>query len=266
MVGSVTRDWLYLRVRPGRPGDEVLRALAGRLRTADRGARWAFQRLVDRDGPHLGLWLHSRPEVLRELRAAARRTAPDDPITRQRHTPVGTRYLGDVAARTATDLSQLSSEFALDLLAAGGPDPAVLFAVTHLAQLAELLPARDRAAFLFQCWLHRAAELSAETRHELMGLARADAGAVLDAVAGQRWRPGQPAIWSDYLGRLPGVASAPGRLEPAPYVIFDHAHLTHNRLGIDAADEALAAQVVRTALLAGLEVPRMRRVALSPAA
>ncbi|MEU8236380.1 lantibiotic dehydratase C-terminal domain-containing protein [Actinoplanes sp. NPDC048967] len=270
---AVTRNWLYVRLRPAPPsGGEAhgmtgMPALIDHLRSADPDGRWAFQRLIDHSGPHVGVWLYSRAEVLHELGVRAGRLAPEPhPAGPGQQTPLSARYLGDRAARTATDLSHLSSEFALDLLAAGElrEGEQLGLAVAHLAHLAQLVPARNRAAFLFQCWQFRAAELPGATRVALMTRARNEAGAVLATVTAQAMQPGHRAVWERYLDGLARLVAVPGVLDAQAYVVFDHAHLTHNRLGIGSADEALAAQVVRTALLDGLDLPGARIPELQP--
>ncbi|MCK1816961.1 hypothetical protein MTQ13_22220 [Streptomyces sp. XM4011] len=122
--------------------------------------------------------------------------------------------------------------------------------MAHVGRVAELVPDAERAGFLFQCWQWRAAELAPGERRELAARAAAEAAGLLREAAGLRWPAGVRPAWDRYLRTAAALAAeAPPSPElPVNYLLFEHIRLTHRRLGVPAAAEALAARVVRAGL------------------
>ena len=115
--------------------------------------------------------------------------------------------------------------------------------------IAWLVPEAGRLPFLFQCWHHWAAALSAQARIKCGEDAPLWAGSVAPE---QAWT-GLERAWNSYqqaVRRIVGETRA-GAAVPVNYLLFDHAHRTHARLGIRPAAEALAARVVRAEHAAG---------------
>ncbi|WP_155375125.1 hypothetical protein [Catellatospora vulcania] len=162
-----------------------------------------------------------------------------------------------------TGLSAASHHLALDLLATGLPAAEHLrAAATHLYLLADLLRADIRAAFLFTGWQRWSAGLTPAARVALGELAQQEAVHLLRSVA----QASGHTPWQRHGERL-RTAATELRDEPQlPYLLFDHAQSTHERLGIDAATQAVAARALRTALATGAVVPVPVRQPLPAAA
>lgn len=270
----MTRTWSMLRLLrpagPGRPsgrsrgdypGDHTTEAvcsllpgLVDLLRSADPGARWSFRRLDDRHGPNVGLWFHSRPEVLREVASRTRREAGRQgwSVTADRYRLETAKYPSRAAAEQAADLATASSDFAVGLVCARAVTPRTQLAtaVGHLREVVELVAGADRGSFLFSCWQSWTSGMRPDRRVELVRRADDQAGALLATAAEVSRPPRVAGHWRRYVDAL---HQAVGRDADGPdgaprnYLLFDHAHLTHARLGIAVATEALAARVLRSA-------------------
>ncbi|GGT59529.1 lantibiotic dehydratase C-terminal domain-containing protein [Streptomyces purpureus] len=268
----MTRNWLYCRLS-GQAWADQGAALTPRLPAAVAGAlapvlngragHWFFHPLREASGtPGTELWLDAdasiTQDVLTALLAEADRTG-----SRMFH-----RYEERAAAFT-DELSMRSSAFALAVAEAGGLPVAdrLTLAVLHLRHVAALVPSADRAAFLFLCWQHWAAGIDPDQRLALGRRATADGAALLELatalpvslVGGRRTAD----TWRGYLRTLDtAVSDQEVSCElPGTYLLFEHAHLTHRRLGISREAEALAALVLRTAPeSAFLTTPVLQRV------
>nr|QRV62340.1 Lantibiotic biosynthesis dehydratase [Verrucosispora sp.] len=255
----MTRDWSLYCLRRATPGtadlavpdvSDRLLAFADALRAADPRARWLFQRLDNGSRPYLGVWTDCDPAAGSGAAAyaalAVDRAAAEVP---ERYLPPIARYPDGPGRELAELLAMASSE-----LIAETPVPAALpVVVLHLRELVELLPAADRPGFLFTCWQEWSSELGPRRRVELAVESDYQAEllgtAILDpALAGERG----PA-WAGYLDTLRHVAGAAHTDPQTPlgYLLFDHAHLTHNRLGVTPDLEAMAARLLRAVLRNG---------------
>ncbi|MHA4818918.1 lantibiotic dehydratase C-terminal domain-containing protein [Streptomyces aculeolatus] len=261
--------------QPGRPGQGSRTAAEGRLlhlltvvapgeirrlRAADPGAAWGFSRPARASGTHpirdLELWFRARTDVLadvnRRLHAAA--AGHGQPAVTEDYAPPTAKYRSERTLRAAQRLATVSSDFALALLAAGRPRPAerLPLAAAHLRRVSALTTGDARAALLFHLWQYATDGLAPEHRLRLTAEAEAqardfgnghapwdthDLAEYADAVAHAAGRPGD--------GEGPG-----GDGVPVNFLLFDHAWLTHERLGISSATTALAAVAVRSALAA----------------
>jgi hypothetical protein len=109
-----------------------------------------------------------------------------------------------------------------------------------------LVPQRERRAFLFVCWQQWTAALEPAHRIDLGVRAEIEVDSV------PRWGTDGPAAgsWGRYAEATREIATAPGFTTDAPanYLLFEHAHRTHARLGLPPAAEALAARIVRSEL------------------
>jgi hypothetical protein len=267
----VTRNWLSFRLLKSLSMDHddhaalalpaVVRELVDQLRSADVDGRWFFQRLDGHPGPSLGLWFRSTTAVLHELEQKLRAESMkrDWPLTADHYEPQRAKYASRRGVELATRLAAASSDFALDLLDGGEPlpDAQLPLAVLHLEHLVELVPERDRRSFLFLCWQHWTAGMRPGQRIELGIHADCEAETVHRAVADIRMREHLDDSWQRYLRMIRGVTASrrPTDAPPMNYLLFDHAHLTHNRLGIPVAVEAQAARVLRAALGRGDAAP-----------
>ncbi|MFG2736717.1 hypothetical protein ACGFX7_18100 [Streptomyces harbinensis] len=254
-------DTLFCRV-PGQPlGSRTLvRAveLLGPVGAAGRpGGRWYAQPSGEGRARETGLWFRASPEVLKEIEALLLAASwPGEAPVSVEYVGGGQRAPGSGPFRRepAGELSAASSELALAVAASGaglpGAGAGTVFAVAHVGRVAELVPDAERAGFLFQCWQWRAAELAPGERRELAARAAAEAAGLLREAAGLRWPAGVRPAWDRYLRTAAALAAeAPPSPElPVNYLLFEHIRLTHRRLGIPAAAEALAARVVRAGL------------------
>lgn len=159
----VTRNWLFVRLlKPQWMGSEdhpagllpsIMPDLTGRLRSMDAGGHWAFQRMDEERGPHVGLWFSARPDVLAELDSRLTETAARRqwPVSADQRPIVNYPTLKE--REVAVALADASSDLAIALLKDGelDADARLLIAVRHLAHVVELTGG-DRAAFLFHCW------------------------------------------------------------------------------------------------------------------
>lgn len=260
----MTREWFSFRLPrptwsdhqeyPAQAISDVVPALVRHLRTADPEGRWHFRRHPAPPGEVLDVWFHTAPAVGDELAhrlqvQAARHDWPASPVRSRAGSPATGP---DRTSGLLADLSVLSSDLALDLLGDGdlGPVAQLDAATRHLRFLSGLMPDRDRPAFLFLCWQHWSRELTADQRVELVRQADQQAAELLHPAAGtDRWQHRWDRYFDEFNALLQGEAGDPDL--PVNYVLFDHAHLTHNRLGIMAGTEALAARAVRAALHTG---------------
>ena len=271
----MTRKWLSCRLSgpewadpgsgqgPGLPA--LVSDLVSDLRQADAGGSWLFRRLRTGGDPELGIWFHATPGTLRELAECAR--AESAPRAARLTAEVSDEHhaAGRDSFRTeaADALSIASSEFALDIIREGGftPERQLSLAVLHLRRLVGLVPAGDRLAFLFLCWQHWTADLSAEERIGLGIQVSLGADAALEAAGEFRMSEAADRSWQTYHRAVHALAAEQAEDDSAPinYLLFEHAHLTHSRLGIPAAVEALAARLVRAELAEARTTPLPRR-------
>ncbi|MCJ1678331.1 hypothetical protein MTF65_13430 [Streptomyces sp. APSN-46.1] len=262
----MSRDWLFVRIpnplRNNQNEDHSSRVLstavadlAGHLRLADPEGNWQFRRPDRSAGSNLGLWFHSTHEVLEELerRLRAHTAAHNWPVITDRYDPPTAKYRTSQTIRLADRLATESSEFALRLLQDGGPRPEerLPLATLHLWHLCALMAPADRAAFLFHFWQFGTDDLGPAGRVQLAAEADGYAATLLSSppeVDGQVWERYVPAVRSVIGGRQDtGV--------PVNYLLYDHAQLTHDRLGIPTATAALGARALRGVLAAGATLP-----------
>ncbi|HEX2312664.1 MAG TPA: hypothetical protein VHJ17_02965 [Thermomonospora sp.] len=233
---------------------DLVPSLVCHLRSADGHGEWHFGRPAPPDPATLDLWFRSRPAVIAELADRLRRRCAELgwPLE-SRDAP-----LLPAEAPLPTALSVLSSDLALDLLATGPhEDDRFGVAALHLRLLIELVPPAARPAFLFQCWQQWSRELPPATRVALGEEAEAAAVTVLDSTAEAALDHPYRGLWARYLRDLHAVwqAHGTGGEPPRPYELFEHARLTHDRLGVPAETAATAAKALRSALGAGSATP-----------
>lgn len=249
------RSWLFahLAVPDGGCAEARTAELVGGMvaglvavaRRADPDAHWFFDRLDSPTGPRLRVGLHATEAAL----DAVRRGHPAASFATDAY-PVRD------AARGGS-LAYASSELALVLL---GGDACWLagielpLAVAHLRHLTDLLPAADRLGFLFLHWQDRGRCLTGAHRRDLAAQADADAEKIVLA-AGDLPLAGAAAIaWRRYLDRVAEVVRGDHQA-PRGFLLAQHAQLAHQRWGIDAAVDALAAMALRLALLRDHPLP-----------
>lgn len=261
----VTRNWLFVRLlKPQWMGSEnhpagllpsIVPDLAGRLRALDAGGQWAFQRMDDENGPHAGLWFSARQEVLADLESRLIETAARKQIPVSVDQQPVVNYPTAEERAVAVALAEASSDLAIELLKDGelDADARLLAAVHHLARVVELTGG-DRAAFLFHCWQQWTSSLSPQGRIDLVH----DADTHDLDLSGAFHRE----HWQRYEARTRAIVE---NQNVAGYVLFDHAHMAHNRLGIDPRTEALAARLVRVALTRGTPLPSLLTPETQPA-
>lgn len=228
------RDWFSFRILPTRTA--VVGELVDHLHAADPAARWLFRRPAG--VAWLELSFHTVAGVGRELERRVRHAGGD---------------LGTVEppAGRAAGIDHAASEFALALLRRGEPEPDATLPVTvcHLARVLSLVPESAHADFLFLCWQRRIRPLGATQRVDL-GIA-ADRMATTLAERLDGVRPDH--VWQRYARALRRilVEQPPTDLVPVNYLLFEHVHLTHDRLDIPVVVQALAVRALRTALTTG---------------
>lgn len=260
----MTYSWIFCRLpapqrADGRGGSTAgvptaLPDLVRGFRRADADSRWFFHRTDHPAAPGLALWFGGGTRVLRDMEERIQlEYAPSG-------RPIEFEYLSHKVAHHThacdieftDDLSTASSDLALEVMqgSAYTPDEQLALAILHIRHLVALVPERERRAFLFQCWQAWTEELTPQQRTELSGQAELEESAALFAVMAPPMRPPVADRWYRYLVTLHRVTTGQWATEGAPvnYHLFDHAHLTHGRLGIPAVTEALAARLVRASL------------------
>ncbi|MDJ0346729.1 hypothetical protein QMK19_37505 [Streptomyces sp. H10-C2] len=239
-------------VTPGVPS--TLPELVRGFRRADADSRWFFHRIDQPAAPGLALWFGGGTRVLREIeeRIQGECAAPGRPIEFEHFPQMVTQHPHACDIEFTDDLATASSDLALELMQGSGytPDEQLALAILHLRHLVALVPERERRAFLFQCWQNWTEGLTPDQRTELSGQAELEESAALLAVLAPPMRNAVADRWYRYLVTLHRVTTGQWANEGAPvnYHLFDHAHLTHGRLGIPAVTEALAARLVRASL------------------
>ncbi len=246
--------------QPGRRIAEFAPALVCRLRSMDADAGWHFRYISDPQAS-LELCFRSHPATIATVEASLRRHcaargwqlcerdwdssgAPWWPATGVSH----------AETKLAEALSVLSSDLALELLAIGALDTEehVHVAALYLRLLIELMPPENRLAFLFQGWQHWGRSLTPSVRVDLGKQADEIAPAILQDTARLATASGLSSLWGWHARALHARwAEYVSKDEtPRPYTLFEHAHLTHNRLAIPVEAEVTAAQALRSALSA----------------
>lgn len=231
----------------------ILRPVLDRLLGDPSHCRWSFQRLPDvRVGTSVRLSFHAATPVLDALEAQSEQAL--DELGWQTSTD-RELFRADVPAdRVGMVFSTLSSELALALLVESALPAAAkrAFAVTHLLRLVTLVPEADRATFLFTCWRDSSARMSRAQRVVIAREAdRWDSCPVREDVE-FAWDHGRTGQWQRYLDAIGELAADARAAElPLNYLLFDHARLTHNRVGISPDNEGFAAWLLRSALVNG---------------
>ena len=141
-------EWLFCRLSGA--GLSELPELIDPLRATED--IWFFDPTADSHGPGLELWFHAAPERLGRIRAALRADGTVR-IAEERMTERPPAYPGARGVDLADELAAVSSELAVELAAGGEPRPedGLAWAVRHLRHLVDLVPQRERRAFLFHC-------------------------------------------------------------------------------------------------------------------
>jgi hypothetical protein len=262
----MNRTWLRVRLlappETGSPARhppsiaELAPALICGLRSMDAGAEWHFRRLAAPDSC-LEMHFRSHPAAIAAVESSLRRHCAERRWRLSEQDGAAWEQAAGVSraeARLAGALSALSSDLALGLLAAGGPGAAgqVAVAALHLRLLTALVPPADRLAFLFQCWQDWGRSLSPRVRAELARTADEIAPDMTTTMARLATAPRLGPLWARYRRSLLAhwESHGPGGDAPRAYVLFQHAHLTHDMLGISPQEAAVAARALRSAMAA----------------
>ncbi|MEU7384963.1 MULTISPECIES: hypothetical protein [unclassified Streptomyces] len=236
----MTADWSFCRLFGPTSADALFSLvpdLVGLVRAEDPHALWSFRRLPD----SLVLRFRSSADIGRLAREMDDRRLWT--VRTGRYEPQTTKYLNLPETKLADELASTSSDFALTALRDGRPG--LTAAVWHLRRLVELIPEPDRASFLFHCRQHWVSPLTPARRVELTTAAEVSLEP-FDA----------PEAWQQHLDAVRQIVTTAGGM-PTRFLLFDHAQITHNQLGVDNAGAALAARVVRSTAGRSL-VPRPR--------
>ncbi|MEU6076773.1 hypothetical protein [Micromonospora sp. NPDC047074] len=249
------RSWLFARLTVAAGGcpDErvtelvrtVLPDLVAAVRRHDPRAGWFFDRP---GGPGLSLGFHAGRSGLREVDRRLRAHPGPASVTSGLPDPYAVR---DTAR--GGPLAQAGSELALAVLADGAvpADAELPVAVLHLGHLVDLVPAADRAAFLFLHWQDSSGSLTGAQRRDLVAQADAEAEKLVLAATHLAMTPGRAAAAHRYLNAVRDLTAQDCRSSGAPrtWLLAEHARLTQRRLGIGPAVDALAAMALRLAIL-----------------
>ncbi|GLX40758.1 hypothetical protein Sros01_68310 [Streptomyces roseochromogenus] len=267
--------WLYYRIHLGSRAliDSFLGGHLSSLLadiTCDSGpVPWFYLRSIDEFGMHLRLRVRvptaraSTVDRLVETRVqtflALTARNPARPVghlgfSRCPYAPEGHKYGGPAGVRRAERLFQTGSETALTLVPYTAAQR-LHAARTHLSGLTASLPATQRVAFLHQyAWYWS---------HGPQGRAPGYA-ARLDALL--RGQPPVPpahpepvrAALDAYVQQCRALVEEAAAAQPRTslsYLLFQHIHLMHNRLGVTPLEEALTARALWHAATATKDSP-----------
>jgi hypothetical protein len=214
----------------------VVAPIVRRLRAADPDSVWFFQRLDGLNGDQLGLWCHTTAKARRTVETAARAhtVRRDWPLTMDPDDSFAGRHADIRAVPAAAGLACAGSELALRLRGAGD----LSSAVRHLRHVVALVPDADRRSFLFLCWQEWTQAMTSPQRLTLTAAAATMTGPVEAAAADEPWHRYRDALQV-------AVSAHDSAAAPMNFLLFQHALLTHNRLGVPSDAAALAALLVR---------------------
>lgn len=250
------RSWLFTRlVQASDPSTyqglteilaEVVPGLVACLQQGDPASDWHFNRADEGpQQPAVVLGFHATPEVLAEVTqrlhslpptiSAVFTEAGDAPADDTRHGPL---------ARAASDLA-----LALFRCDEWFPETELPLTVLHLQQLTRLLPEADRLGFLSHFWQEQVRHLTQAQRRDIAVQADSQREKILLAAAELQQVPAFAAIWESYLKQVRAFSSAPRDTPPLGYLLFRHAQLTHQRLGIPPSVDSLGAMALRLSLV-----------------
>lgn len=240
-------DWLYYRVQVDvtDAGDHLLRSLVRpvtqRLRAEVPELRWFYLRFLDATGMHVRLRLNAG--VLDHVERVVDGALSESSSYHKRvYEPEVEKYGADL--RLSEDLFQLTSEMALELLAAPQEAKRIGYGAALMLEMISGLPHDSRAGFLHQynwywsggparrAWQGpagdgrlraQAAGVLAETRKVLAG----SSGEILRRYVRRFWTTaGAARSRSDY------------------FQLFHHLHLANNRIGVFPATEAALSRLL----------------------
>ncbi|MGW5749144.1 hypothetical protein, partial [Amycolatopsis sp. NPDC003861] len=163
--------------------------------------------------------------------------------------PPTARFTDPRDRRHAEELAAVSSELALDLCRAGEPAAGAELpaAVLHVWSLLGGVDDRSRASFLFSLWEHWTRRMRPAQRVALA----ARAADPVPARTGELFADSRVhAAWHHQLRVIARVARD-GGATPVNYLLYEHAKTGAARLGLPPDSLALAAAVLRGAVLAG---------------
>ncbi|WP_432841621.1 hypothetical protein [Dactylosporangium sp. CA-092794] len=237
--------------RAGVPGAALaaLAALTRRLRDADPHGHWRFRRLDGAATPRLEVSVWSTPPVADELLHRLGLDAARHGWSVHPPAPAGEPGSGAGDDDLLPRLAAASSDFAVEVAAHPlTADEQFGLAVVHLRRLYDFLAPEHHLPLLFHGWHHWSRSLTPPDRVRLAATADRHAEGPL---SGQVREPWQSAL-QRYAQRVGAALQGhrDGAHGPLPYLLFDLAHATHDRLGLAPAVGAAAARALRGSLVA----------------
>lgn len=226
------------------------------LRVTDPESLWSFQRQRDDPDRAVEVWARAtgaaRQAADAELIAAAQRAGLR--WRRVAYEPEVVAFPGLEGVHQAERLFCASSELAVAQFAGAGelaPGLHLPTAARHLAGLAALLPGPTRTAFLVHCWEQWTRGMDPGRRVETYAEATRPAGTIARAIDGARLGTDAEHAWRVYLDQVRAIVVDSSRTDhgPVPYLMFQHATRTHERLGVPpeiAASVAASLRVLPT--------------------
>jgi hypothetical protein len=248
----MTGEWfcLHLDGNGGTAGPEELAAWRGEfdlIRGLPGSVPWFFDRLDD----GFLLWIRTdawnRHELVRQFRSAAANRGLR--VVRRAAAPPTARLTDPRDRHHAEELALASSELALDLCRAGEPAAGseLTAAVLHVWSVLGGVDDRSRASFLFSLWEHWTRRMRPHQRVALAARAADPVPAGTEALfADSRFH----AAWHHQL-RVVARVARDGGATPVNYLLYEHAKTSAARLGLSPDSLALAAAMLRGAVLAG---------------
>jgi thiopeptide-type bacteriocin biosynthesis protein len=265
-------DWLYYRLYAGTPTDlqalleRVVRPLVRTAAGAGAG-RWFFLRFLDGQGYHVRLRWYGDLETIAAIEQHARRALRSaygserdswmtNPAQRlpEYHTavyePEYVKFGGEPGVELAECIFTVSSEAVLTGFDAAYWPRRVAYAAVHMALAVELLPPQQITAFLHQyewywCGQGRHPRHTAQVR-SVAARILPDLESMARQLCSDRAAVGP---LRHYVRTLHGALSGRDRPRIArsdAHLLFDHVHLTNNRLGVTPMEEAMLAHLLRT--------------------
>jgi thiopeptide-type bacteriocin biosynthesis protein len=269
-------DWLYYRLYAATPTE--LQALLERVVTplvhatttgpaAASGGHWFFLRFLDGQGHHVRLRWHGDLATVAAVERRAQRalhlaygeereTWMDDPACRlpepqpALYEPEYTKFGGPAGVELAHTIFTESSTAALASFTPGYWARRVAYAALHTALALELLAPDRVTAFLHQyewywCGQGRHPRYTAQARSVATRI-RPQLERVLEHLRADPLATGPLVGYVRTLHTALAGRDAQRIARSDAHLLFDHLHLTNNRLGVTPMEEAMLAHLLRT--------------------
>jgi thiopeptide-type bacteriocin biosynthesis protein len=276
MTGLPATDWLYYRLYAATPADlqalleRVVAPLVDASTRVPGAGRWFFLRFLDGQGHHVRLRWHGDLAAVAEIERMADRALfeaygpgrdrwmagpgrPVPPPQKALYQPEYRKFGGRPGVELAHTVFAASSTAVMASFSPAYWPRRVGYAAVHLARAVDVLPPDQVTAFLHQyewywCGQGRHPQYTARVRSVATRIRPELAAVVRDLLAD----PSATGPLLSYVDALRAALASRDRERIGrsdAHLLFDHLHLTDNRLGVTPMEEAMLAYLLRTTQL-----------------